>query len=427
MVLKSYEKLENNRCKFVVEVDGEMFNKAVNAVYKREVGKISVQGFRKGKAPRKIIEKMYGEGVFFEDAVNDILPLGLQFAEKETGVKIVNDKMDLDVKDVSVENGFTFEVELTIEPEVEIADYKGIEIEKLSTEVTEELLQAEIDKVLEQGSRLVAVEGRPAQNGDSVVIAFEGFLDGTPFEGGKADSHTLELGSGSFIPGFEEQIVGHNVDDEFTIDVTFPEDYQAEELKGKATQFAIKIHEIKEKEVPVLDDEFVKDVSEKDTVDEYKELLKEEIAQRLEDSAKRDIDDKVAEKLQELLQADIPEVMFENEAKEMTREMEARLQSQGIDMNMYMQYTGMTIEKMIEMNIEQATQRVKLRFALEKIAQIEDIQVTEEDIENEFAKIADTYKRTVEEVKNVIAVEDLTKDIQKERALEVVKNSIVLK
>ena len=280
MSLKESKKAEQaNTYELVVNVDGETFEKAINAVYKRQVKNISIQGFRKGKAPRKVVEKMYGSEVFYEDAMQDCYPDALYEAAKEAEVKIVKVE-SLEAVEAG-KDGFTFKATIIVEPEMEIKDYLGIEVTKKSTEVTDELVDEEIEKVRDRNSRMVTVEDRAAQDGDVAVIDFEGFVDGEAFEGGKAENYNLKLGSGNFIPGFEEQIIGHNTDEEFSITVTFPEDYQAEELKGKEAEFKIKLHEIKAKELPEVDDDFVKDVSEKETLDEYKEELKETIAKRL--------------------------------------------------------------------------------------------------------------------------------------------------
>ena len=331
MALKECTKKEEaNSYELTVSVDGETFEKAINAVYKKQVKKINVQGFRKGKAPRRIIEKMYGTEVFYDDAMQDCYPDALYDAAKEADVKIVAVE-SLEALEAGKE-GFTFKVTIVVEPTMEIKDYKGLEIEKKSTEVTDELVNEELDKVRERNSRMVTVEDRPAQNGDTAVIDFEGFVDGEAFEGGKAENYNLSLGSGNFIPGFEEQIVGHSTGEEFSINVKFPDEYQAEELKGKDAEFKINLHEIKAKELPEVDDEFVQDVSDKETVDEYKAELKETVANRLKDEAEKDVDDQIADKLIDLLEGEIPEAMFDNQANDMVRDFEMRLRSQGMDL-----------------------------------------------------------------------------------------------
>lgn len=426
MALKESKKAEQaNTYELVVNVDRETFEKAINTVYKRQVKNISIQGFRKGKAPRRIIEKMYGTEVFYEDAMQDCYPDALYEAAKEADVKIVKVE-SLEAVEAG-KDGFTFKATIIVEPDMEINDYFGIEVEKKSTEVTDELVDEEIEKVRDRNSRMVTVEDRAAQDGDVAVIDFEGFVDGEAFDGGKAENYNLKLGSGNFIPGFEEQIIGHNTDEEFTITVTFPEDYQAEELKGKEAEFKIKLHEIKAKELPEVDDDFVKDVSEKENLDEYKEELKEAIANRLKEEADKDIDDQIANKLMELLDGEIPEAMYDNQASEMVRDFEMRLRAQGMDMNTYMQYMGMGVNGLKGMYREEAEKRVKLRLALETIAKKENIEVTEADLDEEYQKMADAYKMEIDKVKAAVPAESLTEDVKVEKALKLVKDKAVIK
>ena len=428
MALKECTKKEEaNTYELTVEVDGETFERAVNTVYKKQVKNINIQGFRKGKAPRRIIEKMYGSEVFYEDAMQDCYPDALYEAAKEKDLKIVAVN-SLEAIEAG-KDGFTFKTVIVVEPTLDIDGYKGFEIEKKSTEVTDELVDEEINKVRERNSRLVEVEGRAAKNGDTAVIDFEGFVDGEAFEGGKAEGYSLALGSGNFIPGFEEQIEGHEVGEEFTITVNFPEDYQAENLKGKEAQFKIKLHELKEKELPKVDDDFVKDVSDKDTLDEYKEELRSEIEGRLKDEAQKDIDDQIATKLIDLAQGDIPEAMYENQVNEMMRDFEMRLRQQGmnIDMKTYMQYMGMEESTVREMYREEAEKKVKLRLALQAIAAKENVEVTDADVEDEYSKMAEAYKMDVAQVKAAIPADSLTEDIKVQKALDIVKNSAVIK
>lgn len=422
MSLKSIKEVETNRQELEVQVDGETFQKAINNVFRKKSKNINVPGFRKGKAPKSIIEKMYGKEVFYDDAMQDLYPEALDSAAKEAGIEIINDKIDLDVVEVG-DDGFTFKAVVTVKPTVDVNNYKGIEVTAKSTEVTDEILEKEIQNVRERNSRLVTVEDRPVQNDDLVVIDFEGFVDGVAFEGGKAENYNLKIGSGNFIPGFEEQIIGHNTNDEFTINVKFPEDYQVEDLKGKDSEFKIVLHEIKERELPEFDDEFVKDVSEKETVDEYKEELKAEVAERLKKESENDVENQITDKLNELLEGEIPEAMYNNEVNEMLREFDMRLRQQGMDLNTYMQYTGMNIETLAGGYRQQAEKRVKLRLVLEKIAQKESIVPTDEDIEAEYSRLAEMYSMEVDKVKAAISKDDLAKDLAVEKAMELVKEN----
>ena len=425
MNLKSANKVDTNKYKVIVEVEADVFNTEVNKVYRREVKKINIPGFRKGKAPRAIIEKMYGESVFYEDAIQNLYPGALADAAEEAKLDIVG------VEDISVDEagkqGFTFKAVVFVSPEeVDINGYEGIKVEAKSTEVTDELVNEEIEKVRDRNSRLITVEDRPVKDGDIAVIDFEGFVDGEAFEGGKAESFNLTIGSGQFIPGFEEQIIGKSTGDEFTIDVTFPEEYQAAELAGKASQFKIKLHEIKEKELPEVDDEFVKDVSDKETVEEYREEIKGELAEKLQKEADSDAERQIIEKLCELLEAEIPEVMYENKKNDMLRDFDMQLRSQGLDLKTYLQYVGMSADDVKEGYKEQAEQRVKLRLALEKIAEKEGFtDVTDEELEAEYTKLADAYKMEADKVKEAISAEALRKDIAVEKAMDFVKESAI--
>lgn len=426
MSLKTSKKLEDaNKFELEVSVDGDTFNKAVNKVYKKQVKNINIPGFRKGKAPKHIIEKMYGKEVFYDDAMQDCYPDALYDAAKEAEVKIV--AVDSLEAIEAGDDGFTFKAVIVVEPEVEIKDYKGIEVEKKSTEVTDELINDEIEKVRERNSRMVTVEDRAAQDGDIAVIDFEGFVDGEAFEGGKAENFNLKLGSGQFIPGFEEQIIGHNTDEEFTINVTFPEDYQAEDLQGKESEFKIKLHEIKTKELPEVDDEFVKDVSEKETLDEYKEELSEQIKKRLETEADNDVDDQLIEKLIENMEGEIPEAMYDNQINDMLREFDMRLRSQGMDMNTYLKYTGMDIDAVKTMYKPEAEKRVKLRLILEAIARKEAFEATEKDIEDEYNKLAEAYKMDIDQVKKAVSEEGLAEDIKVDKAMKYVRDNASIK
>ena len=426
MALKECTKREEaNSYELTVSVDGETFDKAVNAVYKKQVKKINVQGFRKGKAPRRIIEKMYGTEVFYDDAMQDCYPDALYDAAKEADVKIVAVEK-LEALEAGKE-GFTFKATVTVEPTMEIDGYKGLEIEKKTTEVTDEMVDEEIEKVRDRNSRMVNVEDRAAEIGDTVVIDFEGYTDGEPFDGGKAEKYSLALGSGNFIPGFEEQIVGHQIGEEFTISVDFPEDYQAEELAGENAEFKINLHEIKTKELPEVDDEFVQDVSDKETLDEYKAELRETIEKRLIDEAEKDVDDQIADKLIELIEGEIPEAMYDNQVNDMIRDFDMRLRSQGMDMNTYMQYMGMDADTLRDMYRSDAEKRVKLRLALQTIADKENIEVSDTDLDEEYSKMAESYKMDIEKVKAAVPADSLAEDVKVQKALELVKESANIK
>ncbi|MGN0518632.1 MAG: trigger factor [Acutalibacteraceae bacterium] len=424
MGLKTFEKVETNRVKLEVEVDAQTFDNAINKAYRKEVKKMNIPGFRRGKATRAMVEKLYGEQIFYDDAMQSVYPEALDAAIKEANLDVVRDRIDLDVVSVGKE-GFTFTAVVTVMPEVTIEGYKGIEVTPKSTEVTDELIDEEINRVRERNGRLITVEDRAAQNGDIAVIDFEGFVDGVAFDGGKAENYDLSLGSNSFIPGFEEQIVGHTTGEEFSIFVKFPDDYQAEELKGKDAEFKINLHEIKVRELPELDDEFVKDVSEKDTVEEYKAEISEKLAEKLKNESETDVEDQIVNKLVELLQGEIPEAMYTNKAEEMVEELDARLRQQGLDIKTYSQYMGTDINGLRDMYRPQAEIRVKLRLALEKIAVLEGFEITDDDVEAEYNKLAEAYKMSADRIKNIIPVEEIKKDIGAERAMNLVKDNAV--
>ncbi len=424
MALKSSTLKETNKYELEVTVDAETFEKAVQKSYNKNKGQVRLQGFRPGKAPRQMIEKMYGKDVFYPDAIEFCYPEALDAAIKEAGLRVVAVES---VEEVSTENGFEFKATVVVEPEVEIDGYKGLEIKSKAVRVTEKMINEEIDKIRDRNSRMITVEDRAAADGDTAVIDFEGFLGDVAFEGGKAENYNLALGSGSFIPGFEEQIIGHNAGEEFTITVKFPEDYQAEELKGQDAQFKIKLHEIKTKELPELDDEFVKDVSDKETVEDYKKEIKETITKRLKEEKENDISNQITDKLIELVQGEIPEAMYDNEVNSMIRDFDARLRSQGMDMNMYLGYMGMDVDALKNMYRKDAEKRVKLRLALKKIAKLENITVTDEDVEAEFARLAETYGVDVDRIKTIVDAEDQRDDIAVQRAMEIVKKEAAVK
>lgn len=427
MSLKSSNKVDTNRYELTINVPADEFDAAVEKVFKRESKKITIPGFRKGKAPRAFVEKYYGEQVFYEDAINLVYPSALESAVEEAGLKLIEDHIGFDLLESGKGKDLLFKVTVTTYPEVTIEGYKGIEIVKKPVEVTEEDIDAELVKVQDRNSRMVTVEDRAAQNGDTVEIDFEGFVDGVAFEGGKAENFNLTLGSGQFIPGFEDQVVGHNTGDEFDVNVTFPEDYHAEELKGKPAVFKIKLHEIKAKELPEIDDDFIKDISEFDTVEAYRADVKEKLTASRQKQAENDADNQLIDALVEKLQGEIPEAMYQNRINDDIREFSYRLQSQGLDLKTYMQYTGMDEKSIRDSFKPQAERQVKVRLALEKIAELENIVPTEEEIEAEYTKIADAYQMDVEKVKGFIAVSDLSLDIAVEKAMGIVRDNAVIK
>ena len=424
MSLNSSNKVDTNRYQLNISVDPEEFEKAVEKTYKKEVGKIAIPGFRKGKAPRNFIEKYYGKEIFYDGAINIVYPKALVDAVKEAELDVIYDKIDFDIVEVG-KDGLTFKATLTVKPEVKIENYKGIEVKNINVNVTEEDINDEIEKIRQRNSRLITIEDREAQNGDIAVIDFEGFCDGTAFEGGKAEKYSLGLGDGHFIKGFEDQVIGHKAGDEFDINVTFPEDYQAKDLAGKDAVFKIKLHEIKKKELPEVDDEFVKDVSEFDTLDQYKEDIKNKLTEKFETKAKDDADNQMIDKIIELLQADIPEAMFNNKIKELVNEFGYRLQSQGMNINSYMQYTGMDNDKLRESFRPQAERQVKTRLALEQIAKLENLEVTEEDIENRYKELSEQYNIEIEKIKNIILKSDLEQDVKVEKAVNFVRDNTI--
>lgn len=424
MSLTKSEVIEKNRYELQISVDKATFDAAVSAVYRKQVKNITVPGFRKGKAPRSIIEKMYGTGVFYEDAINDLIPAAYTEALGEAKIDAVG-QPEFDVVSID-ENGLVLSAKVYVKPDVEIKDYIGIEVEKEVAPVDDEAIDREIEMVRERNSREIDVTDRAAEMGDTTVIDFEGFCDGVAFEGGKGTDYALKLGSGSFIPGFEEQIVGKSIDDEFDVNVTFPTEYHAADLAGKEAVFKVKIHAITKVELPELDDDFAKDVSEFDTFDEYKADLKAKIEKRNETAADNAVEDKLVEALIEKLEADIPEPMFVAETENFVRDYDTRLRSQGLDLNTYFKYTGLTLDTLREQMRPQAERQVKARLALEKIAALENIEATEEDINAEYEKIAAAYGIELDQVKASIDSDAIAADMKVQKAMELVKEKAVI-
>lgn len=426
MSLKATKKIETNRYELEIVIDGEKFREAINDVYRKNGKKINVPGFRKGKAPLSIIEKFYGVEVFFEDALNLLYADAVEGAAKEANLKIVDDKMDFDLVSISKEDGVCFKVALTTYPEVEVSEYKGLKAERVIAEVTDAEVEATLNSLAERNSRMVAVTDRAAALGDTAVIDFEGFVDDVAFEGGKGESHSLELGSGQFIPGFEEQIVGHNTGDEFDVNVEFPAEYHAENLAGKPAVFKVKLHEIKVKELPALDDEFAKDVSEFDTLDELKADIKAKTLERKQKANEEDVENQLVNTVVEGLKGEIPEALFENRVRQSVQEFDYRLQSQGMNLQMYMQYTGSSIEEFSKTFRPQAEQQVKMRLALEKIVELEKIVPTAEELEAKIEEMAKGYGVTAEQVKAAIPMDDISLDLAVSKAIDLIKDNAVI-
>ncbi len=425
-MLAESKKIETNKHELTVKVDSEKFEEALQRAYKKNGKKINVQGFRPGKAPRKIIEKTYGEGVFFEDAINDLYPSALNEAIIESKLEVVAPP-DVEITDVSKADGFTFKAICVVKPEVTVKDYKGIEVKKEVKTVTDDEVDARLKAMQNQNARIIDVDDRAAQNGDTVVIDFEGFVDDKAFEGGKAEKYSLVLGSGQFIPGFEEQIEGKNIGEEFDVNVTFPEDYQAEELKGKAVVFKCKLHEISAKELPELDDEFAKDVSEFDTLDQLKADQKAKIEEANEKAANDQVENALIDNIIDNMEGEIPEEMYEARIDDIMRDFSYRLQMQGMDLDTYLKYMGMDATAFRKTFREQAEKQVKIRLALEKIVELENITPTDEEIDAEYDKLAENYKMEAQKVRDIVPVEDISKDLAVNKAIELVKESAVIK
>ena len=425
MNLVKSEKNEHSMHYLEFAIDKATFDAAVDKVYRKQVKNINVPGFRKGKAPKSVIEKMYGQGIFFEDAINDLIPENYEAAVKEADITPVG-QPEIDIVSLD-ENGLVLSAKIPVKPEMKIADYKGIEAVKNVTEATDEQVDRELDMIRERNSREIEITDEAAQMGDIVKIDFDGSVDGVAFDGGKGTDYSLKLGSGSFIPGFEEQIAGHNIGEEFDVNVTFPEDYHAAELAGKASVFKTKVNAITRVELPELDDEFAKDASEFDTLDELKADMKAKIQERHDKQAENEFEEKLIEALIEKLEGEIPEAMFVNETENFVRDFDNRLRSQGMDMNMYFKYTGLTIEALREQMRPQAERQVKARLALETIAAAEGVVASEQEINDEYQRIADAYRLEIDQVKSMLDDASIIADIQVKKAMDIVKESAVVK
>ncbi len=423
MSLKSCEKVETNVYALEIALEGDAFKAAVIKAYNKNKGKYNVPGFRKGKAPKHVIEMNYGKEVFWYDAIDAEYPELFDAAVKEAGIVPVAAPFEDSLDSIDAD-GFVIKCKVTVKPEVELKAYKGIKAEKEKVTVKKTEIKEAVDRELEKNAQLIAVEGKAAKKGDIATIDFEGFVDGVAFEGGKGENYDLELGSGNFIPGFEEQVIGHKVDEEFDINVTFPEEY-AEELAGKAAVFKIKIHKIAKKELPKYDDEFVKDVSEFDTVADYEKSLEEEIKARKEAAADSAFENAVLDTLVDNVVAEIPEVMIEKEIDNQINEFNYRLQMQGMSMEMYLQYLNMDVAALRESYKAGAEKQVKLRLALEKITELENIEISDEDVETELKSYADAYNMTVEKIKTLVSADDVKADLACRKAMDIVKETAV--
>ncbi len=426
MSLKETKKIDANRYQLEITVDGEKFREAIREAYKKNGKKINVPGFRKGKAPLHIIETYYGSEIFFEDALNLLYNDLVEDAIKESGLKVINDKMDFDLVSISKEDGVDFKVSLTTYPEIEIGEYKGLKAEKTAVKVDAAEVNAELNAMAERNARIVSVEDRAAKNGDTVVIDFEGFTDGKAFDGGKAEGHSLVLGSGQFIPGFEDQIVGKNIGDEFDVNVTFPEEYGAKELAGKEAVFKVKLHEIKVKELPAVDDEFAKDVSEFDTLKELKTDLKKKATERKKKAAEEATENALVQQIVDSIKGEIPEAMFENRLNQCVEDFAYRLQSQGLNLETYLKYTNSNIDEFKKSFRPQAEAQVKYRLALEKIVELENIKPDDKEIEAEYDKLAKDYGVEADKVKNAIPAEEVAKDLAVGKAIDLIKENAVI-
>lgn len=421
MSLKSSNKVDTNVWELEVSVDGDTFKDAVTKAYLKQRKNITIPGFRKGKAPRAFIEKYYGEGVFYEDALEAIYPDAVASAIEEAKLEPVDTPYDLEIPEMG-NDGVTMKFKVTVKPEVELGEYKGLKATKKSTKVTADEVKAELARMQEQNSTVSDVDDRAVKKNDIVVIDFEGFVDGKAFEGGKAEKYELTIGSNQFIPGFEDQIIGHKIGDKFDVNVKFPEDYQAD-LASKDAVFKIKLHGIKVKEVPALDDEFAKDVSEFDTLDELKKDIKKQLEKRKNDDAENELHNTLLEEVAKGIKAEIPEAMIEKTIDDDVNEYSYRLQSQGLKLETYLKYTGMDMKGFREGFKERAETQVRLNLALEKIIEKEKIEVTEEDIEAEYKKYADAYNMDIDTIKKAVSAESLKPELASRKAIDLIVDS----
>ena len=422
MTLNSQNKTDKNTVELVITVPADEFDAAVERSYKKNIAKMNVPGFRKGKAPRRMVEKMYGAEVFYDDAINEVYPDAYEAAVAEAKIEPV-DRASVEIVSVD-ENGFKFKATVTVKPEVEIKDYKGIKVEKDAVKVTAAEVDAEVKAYQKRQGRLIdAEEDAVTKEGDTVTFDFDGYVDGKQFDGGKAEDYDLVLGSGQFIPGFEDQMIGKKAGEQFSVNVKFPEDYHAEDLKGKDAEFKINLKAIRTEELPELDDEFAKDVSDFDTLKEFKDDIKKKIKERKEQEAEYKVEKELSDKLAELVKADIPQCMFDNEITRQLQDFEQRFASQGLSLEQYMKYTGATLDSLKDMFRETAEKDVKTRLALEKIAELEGIVITDAEVDEEYNKYASEMSIDVEKLKSDYVTEQIMKDLTVRKAFEAVKNN----
>ena len=410
------EKLEKNMAKLTIEVPASDLEKALQSAYMKQKNKIAMPGFRKGKVPRQMIEKMYGAEIFYDDAANELIPKAYADAYDECDLEIVS-RPEINVVQIEKGKPFIFTADVATKPEVTLGEYKGLEVEKVSTRVTQKEIDAKVQEEAEKNAREITVEDRPVQDGDQVILDFEGFVDGVAFEGGKGENYPLTIGSGSFIPGFEDQLIGAEAEKEVEVNVTFPEDYHAEDLKGKAAVFKCTVHEIKAKELPEIDDEFAAEVSEFDTLEEYKSDIKAKLKEQKAAEGKRKQEDAVVEQAIKNAEYEIPQPMIETETIQMADDFARRLQSQGLSMEQYFQFTGLTAEKMMEEFRPQAVKRIETRLVLEAIVKAENIEISDEKLDEELVKMAESYNMEVEKLKEFMG-ENKKKQMKDDMAVQ---------
>ena len=419
------EKLEKNMAKLTIEASAEDFEKAIQKVYLKARGRINIPGFRKGKAPRKLIEKMYGTGVFYEDAANDLIPTAYAEALKDCDLEIVS-RPEINVTQIEAGKPFIFTAEVAVKPEVTLGEYKGVEVEKSDVEVTEEDINKEVDKERENNSRTIDVDDRAVENGDIIKLDFDGSVDGVPFEGGKAENYTLTIGSGSFIPGFEDQLIGTKIGEEKDVTVTFPEDYHEKSLAGKEAVFKCKVNAISVKELPEADDEFASEVSEFETLAEYKEDIKKKLTEKKEKAARAKKEAQAIEKAVENATMEIPDAMIDTQVQSMMEDFARRMQSQGLSLEQYFQFTGMDAKKMHDQMKPEALKRIQNSLVLEAVAKAENIEISDEKVDEEIAKMAEAYKMEVEKLKDLIGESEkdqMKKDLAVQAAADLIADA----